>query len=110
MLLLLTIFISACTTPQVSPARPPTITSDQAAVNIENFAFNPAVLTIKKGTTVTWTNMDSAPHTVNSDTQWELDSGSLSKGQSFSHTFNEAGTFDYHCAFHSMMTAKVIVE
>ena len=77
------------------------------AVNIQNFAFSPATLTIKKGTAVTWTNNDSAPHQIKSIT---FNSGQLSKGQTFSFTFNDAGTFDYSCAIHPSMTGKIIVE
>lgn len=79
-------------------------------VEISGFSFQPATLTIKKGDTVKWTNQDSASHTVTSDSGSELDSELLSNEQSYSHTFDEAGTFDYHCAPHSYMKAKIIVE
>lgn len=77
------------------------------AVNIQNFAFSPATLTVKKGAAVTWTNNDSAPHQIKSAT---FNSSSLSKGQTFSFTFNDAGTFDYSCAIHPSMLGKIIVE
>lgn len=78
-------------------------------VDIKNFAFNPATITISKGQTVTWTNMDSAPHTVTSTTG-VFDSKSIEPGQTFSYTFNDAGTFEYSCTNHpSMQHGKVIV-
>ena len=77
------------------------------AINIQNFAFNPQETTVKKGTTVTWTNNDSAPHQIKSAS---FNSSQLGKGQSFSFTFNDAGTFDYSCAIHPSMTGKIIVE
>lgn len=83
-----------------------TSTPQTPAVKIMNFAFSPNPLTIKAGTTVTWTNMDSSAHTV---TGTGFDSGTLNKGQTFSHTFSSAGSFDYHCDFHPSMTAQVIV-
>jgi len=76
-------------------------------VNIQNFSFNPVVLTIKKGTTVTWTNNDSATHQIKSDT---FNSSGLTNGQTFSFTFTNVGSFDYSCAIHPSMTGKIVVE
>ena len=78
-------------------------------VDIQGFAFNPPSLKINKGDTVVWTNKDSAPHTVVSDSGDELASDSLSNGQTYSHTFNQAGTFNYHCGVHLAMKASVEV-
>jgi len=76
-------------------------------VSIKDFAFNPATITITKGTKVTWVNEDSAPHTATSE--GSFDSGTLSKGQSFSYIFAETGTFNYKCSIHPSMKGKVIV-
>jgi len=78
-------------------------------VSIADFAFSPASITVKKGTTVTWTNNDSTAHTVTGDDNTAIDSGTLNKGDTYTFTFNTAGTFAYHCAFHSSMTASVTV-
>lgn len=80
------------------------------SVSIKNFTFNPSEITIKKGETVVWTNEDSTSHTVTSDSGNELDSGSITPGQTYSHTFNTAGTFDYHCSIHTSMKGRVTVE
>jgi plastocyanin len=77
-------------------------------VEIEDFAFSPATLTIKKGSTVKWTNKDDIGHTATSN-DGAFDSGILSKGQTYSFTFNEVGEFAYHCTPHPNMTAKVVV-
>jgi plastocyanin len=61
------------------------------------------------GTTVTWTNKDQVEHTVTSD-NGIFDSGFLSQNEPWSYTFNEPGTFTYHCEPHPFMTAQVIVE
>lgn len=82
-------------------------TTNSNAINIQNFAFSPAILTVKKGTTVTWTNDDSAPHQIKSTT---FNSSSLGKGQAFSFAFDTLGAFDYSCAIHPSMTGKIIVE
>lgn len=78
-------------------------------VKIKNFAFTPAEMKIKVGETVTWTNEDSAPHTATAS-DGSFDSKNLSQGQSFSFTFDKAGTYDYICSVHPSMKAKVIVE
>jgi len=79
-------------------------------IEIKDFAFSPASLTINKGDTVIWTNKDSVPHPVTSDSGNELNSGTLSQGQTYSHTFSAAETFFYHCSVHPMMKAKIIVQ
>jgi plastocyanin len=79
------------------------------SVSIADFAFSPANITVKKGTAVTWTNNDSAQHTVTGDADGGPHSQPLSKGDSYTFTFNTAGTFSYHCSFHSNMTGKVVV-
>ena len=87
----------------------PTASSAAAAVEISGFAFNPPTLTVKVGTTVTWTNKDSATHTVASDAgDWV--SPSIAQGQSFSRTFDTAGTFPYHCSIHPNMKGTVVVN
>ncbi len=79
-------------------------------IEIKVFAFRPKSLTIRKGDTVVWTNMDFIKHTATSDSGIELDSVLLGKGESYSHTFNEAGTYDYHCTPHPYMKGTIIVE
>ncbi len=80
-----------------------------ATVAIKNFAYVPTTLTIKTGTKVTWTNNDSAPHTVTSVTGSVLDSPTLATGQAFSYTFTKAGTYNYYCTIHPNMKATVVV-
>jgi plastocyanin len=68
-------------------------------VKVVDFSFSPASLTVHAGDTVVWTNHGSVAHTVTAD-NGSFNSGSLSPGQSFSHTFPSAGTVAYHCQFH----------
>ena len=78
-------------------------------VDIMNFNFVPQVITVPKGTTVTWTNRDSVPHTVTSTTG-AFDSGSISQGYTYSHTFDTPGTYEYSCTIHpSIPHGKVVV-
>jgi plastocyanin len=89
---------------------PTTSTPGQSAtVTIENIAYSPVDITVSVGTTVTWTNKDPVTHTVTSDTGI-FDSGDMSQGNTFSYTFNETGTFNYHCKIHSSMHGTVTVE
>lgn len=79
-------------------------------VTIQNFAFSPADITVKKGTAVTWTNSDSVTHTVTeNDSQTGPNSGDLASGKSYSFTFNTTGTFHYHCSIHPEMVGTVTV-
>ena len=82
-----------------------------AAVDISGFAFNPQTVEIAVGDTVTWTNNDSAAHTATQQPSGSgFQSGTLQPGDSFSFTFDTAGTYDYYCEFHSGMTGQVIVS
>lgn len=84
-------------------------TGETYYVDITNFAFRMASLAINVGDSVVWTNTDSAPHSVTSDSGMELNSAQLAKGESYSHTFNTEGTFNYHCSLHSNMRGKIVV-
>ncbi len=77
------------------------------AVEISGYAFSPATLNVEVGDTVTWTNLDPVQHSVVSDS--ELASPLLSRGESYSHTFARAGTYEYHCGPHPDMTGKIVV-
>jgi len=74
-----------------------------------SYGFTPAVLTVKVGTTITWKNMSSAPHTVTSDDGQTFDSGNVAVGATFHFTFTTAGPFSYHCNIHPYMRATIIV-
>ncbi|MBI1863582.1 cupredoxin family copper-binding protein [Candidatus Microgenomates bacterium] len=78
-------------------------------IKIKDSTFNPFKLTIKKGTSITWKNYDSMPHTVTASDK-SFDSGSMAKDKTFTHTFTTVGTYDYVCTFHSNMKAQVIVQ
>jgi plastocyanin len=87
-------------------------TTVPCVVDIRNFAFEPAVLRVPGGATVTWVNREQQAglaHTSTSDgAGW--DSGSLPPGASFSSTFTTVGQFPYHCVPHPQMRATIIVE
>jgi plastocyanin len=84
-------------------------------VSIQNFAFVPVSVTVPAGTMVIWTNQDSAPHQVISDATPLFSNGAiftssqLNQGQTFSFTFNNAGTYLYHCGIHPFMKGTITV-
>ena len=80
-----------------------------AAVEIGNFTFKAPSLTVKPGTTVTWTNGDDIPHTVVSK-DGVFKSKVLDSGDRFSFTFAKAGQFGYFCSLHPHMTGTVVVK
>jgi len=77
-------------------------------VSIKNFAFAPANVTVKVGTTVTWTNTDQEAHTVTAK-NGAFTSPALSNGSTYHYTFTKPGTYDYLCTIHPFMTATVVV-
>jgi len=85
---------------------PAAVAGDQ--VSIDNFAFAPATMTVKAGSTVVWTNHDEEPHTV-AASDGSFHSPGMGTGATFSHTFPSAGTFDYVCSIHPMMHGTVVV-
>lgn len=75
-----------------------------------HIGFDPAEVKIKAGSRVTWINQDNSVHTVTSDSESkELDSENLLTGQSYWHTFNTPGVYNYHCTFHPMKGKIVVV-
>lgn len=92
---------------QNSASTQPTATDK---VMISGYAFSPADITVKVGTTVTWTNQDSVAHTVTEmDGQDGPKSSDLNQGQSYSFTFSKAGTYKYECSIHTYMTGTITV-
>lgn len=81
----------------------------QVAATIANFSFQPSSSAVAVGGTVTWTNNDSMPHTVTAD-DGSFNSGPISPGTTFSHTFSTPGTVSYHCSFHPSMHGSIVVQ
>ena len=77
------------------------------AAEIKGFAY-PADLAVAAGGSVTWTNADSAPHTVTFDDD-TCASGSIGPGASVTVRYDVAGTFAFHCAIHPRMTGTLVV-
>jgi plastocyanin len=87
----------------------PDVRGAEHAVQVAGFAFGPTTLTVSVGDTVTWSNADSAAHTVSAE-NGAFDSGNLDEGQAFSLTFDAPGTYIYRCDYHSEMTGTIVVQ
>jgi plastocyanin len=81
-------------------------------------SYNPNLIEIKVGDTVTWINSDSSPHTVTSSSSSSsssssndsnFDSGVLRTGEAFSFTFDKEGQYSYFCTLHPSMVGTVVV-
>jgi plastocyanin len=108
-----TVVIAGCTSSS-SPSPGPvtssasTSTASQNPVAIQNYAFSPSTLTIQKGANVTWTNYDSVQHHVVSDSS-AFSSPLLNKGDTYTHQFNNTGSFSYICSIHPYMKGTIVV-
>jgi plastocyanin len=84
-------------------------TSQTIKVSAKNFMFNPATVTVKAGSVVTWVNLDEEPHTVFSDAGL-FRSSALDTKESFSFKFDKPGTYHYLCTIHPRMLGTIVVE
>ena len=82
--------------------------AEDTEVHIDNFVFAPAALTVKTGTTVTWTNRDDIPHTVVCAGKFR--SKTMDTDGTFAFTFTAAGEYKYFCSLHPHMQGVVKVE
>lgn len=103
--------LAACGGPPLNIA-PPVVPATPHEVLIYEYKFKPQALTVPRGTTVTWINRDTAPHTATrrSENDEPFDSGNMVFEAAFTHTFQSAGTFIYLCIYHPGMQGRVVVE
>ncbi len=95
-------------TADASPVAAEPVAATETAVSVLDYAFDAPMVEIPVGTTVTWSNDGGVIHTTTAaDGSW--DSGILSSGDSFSYTFEEAGTFEYVCTLHPTMIGTIVV-
>jgi plastocyanin len=113
------LLILACMTAGCSSGQTPAATAAPAAstprgttIAIKNFAFDPATLTVKSGTTVSWVNQDGTSHTIVSDpvSPVSFSSDTLQTGASYTFSFTQPGTYTYHCSIHHSMKGTIIVQ
>jgi plastocyanin len=102
-----------------TPAPAPSTSGGQATTGVtnvvmKNIQFSPKTVTVKKGTTVEWTNNDSVNHDVTKMTgpgpNFSSGSGNLGAGDTYKVTFKTAGTIKYQCTIHPGMTGTIVVK
>ncbi len=88
---------------------PVTIDTPELQIEIRGFEFFPSDVSVRAGTKVTWINRDSAPHTA-TQRKGDWDTGVLNEGQSKTLTFDKTGVYEYICAIHPSMQARLTVR
>jgi amicyanin len=84
--------------------------TSSSALAIHNFTFTPQTLTVKAGTTVTWTNKDDTPHGIASADNAFKKPQALDTDDSYSFTFATPGTYQYFCYVHPFMKGTIVVQ
>jgi plastocyanin len=82
---------------------------DANRIVVKDFMFTPNSLTIKAGSSVTWSNQDDEPHTVVSDAGL-FRSGAMDTNESFSYKFDSPGTYHFTCSIHPRMVGTIVVQ
>jgi plastocyanin len=77
-------------------------------IEIHDYAFVPADITVPIGTKITWINRDETPHTV-AENDKQFRSPALDTDEQYTRTFDKPGTYQYYCTLHSQMRGKIIV-
>ena len=83
------------------------VAKGSASVQMQDFAFSPASVTINVGDSVTWSNVGAEDHDAASSA---FSTGTVSPGSSATETFSTAGTFSYVCSFHPQMKGTIQVS
>jgi plastocyanin len=81
--------------------------SSKVEAGITNAGFDPATISVRRGTTITWTNRDNKTHTV---TTTATDSGAINKGETYTATLEDKGTIEYKCRLHKGEVCTVTVK
>ena len=97
-----------------SALAPPSLAADappaaSASIRIDNFSFAPALLKVARGTKVTWVNADDVPHVVRTEDS-TIKSPALDTDDTYSYTFDKAGTYRYFCSLHPKMQGTIVVR
>jgi plastocyanin len=83
--------------------------SSPTQIQVDNFSFGPAMLTVPANSTVTWINKDDVPHVIASN-DGLFKSKALDTDDKYSYTFTKAGTYSYYCSIHPKMVGKIVVQ
>ena len=84
--------------------------SGSSEVTIDNFAFNPKIISIAAGSKLSWRNRDDVPHKIQSADNRFVGSPLLDTKSVYSVGFPEGGEYPYFCSLHPVMQGKVVVK
>jgi plastocyanin len=93
---------------ELASAGPAATASGARTVDIDDFAFHPPTLTVKRGTRVNFTNSSEVTHTATRG--GSFNTGKIRPGKTIGIPFNQKGTFAYHCSIHPFMHGKIVVD
>ena len=102
--------LAATVLPGMAQSASPATQANANTVSIDNFTFTPQTLTVKAGSTVTWTNKDDIPHGIASDNNAFKKSKALDTDDAYSVSLTTPGTYKYFCYVHPHMTGTIVVE
>ncbi len=91
---------------------PPALATCPSTIVIDEFEYEPGDCQIAAGTTITFLNKDTVPHTATSkaDTPAAFDTGEIRVNKSATVTFGAPGVYDYYCTIHDDMEASITVK
>ncbi len=98
--------------PVVTEAAPPVVPAATGPVTIsmKDIAFTPKAVTVKAGTTITWSMDEPIPHNVVADSGADFKSEILAEGATYEFTPDTAGTIEYECTLHPGMVGTITVQ
>jgi plastocyanin len=90
-------------------AQPTSVDSMDVLIDIFDYKYHPADVSVPRGAEVTWVNDDKAPHTA-TERNSDWDTGVLGEGEGVLIRFSRPGTYEYYCTIHPYMSAKITVR
>lgn len=99
----------AASVPSSAASAVPAPVAKSYQVSIQSFTFTPGELTIEKGSTVTFTNLDDVVHTVTAK-DGSFDSGPIKENSAYTMTFSKPGVYSVYCKPHTFMTGTITVK
>lgn len=103
-----TLAITTTSKNQITPVEVTIVSGAHLQTQSQHYVPDTITVEIGVNNTITWMNMDGAPHTVTSDSN-TFNSGTIAPGSNFTMTFTSPGTYLYHCSIHPFMSGTVIV-
>jgi plastocyanin len=89
---------------------PVVMEGDEVAVTSLDNTFRAPVIQVQPGTTVVWSNRGRNQHDVLpvEGDAWGVELGEFEPGDTYSHTFDEPGTYPYYCSIHGTTTTGMV--